>query len=642
MGDDMGSMTLQGKLDLKEERKKLEDRISEIDSILESAESIDIFSAIQTKDEALIKQWLDDESSDPNTINKDGLSPFLFAISYASQKKLNLSLTDIKHYSETQNSLLSSLPILILNKGFNLSMFDFKENDDDTYALEFQTTKMKEFLCGYWASDADAFSFFIDALSKKGLIDTKSLNSAGKNILMESMALRGRYQPDSSHALLRAFLEHGGDINSQDDKGMTAAMYASKDFISLKGFIEESSLDFNKTDNSGKNLLQHALSFMVDFYHPDNKELKEAVVCLLDNTSPVNLLKTRGEFQDILIQLPGDILKVIAEHPAFGKSLLEQTYTGVSFIKKHGYHDDGCYAVKSREESVIDIIIEERAKGIDVDITFHMEEILKIDPSYANRQNSIGETLIMHMAKHRDIKKTPFRKLLKLYPSIDINAQDVEGRTAIHHAMEGGNLDATQALLDYSSYCDVNKSSNSDGHNLVMAAIKASESSYKKPIKNGFIRMAYKLVERFEANGLDFSHLDSNGRPLIAHFSNDGGYTSPEERALGRVIDICVQNHSFGLNHSFSEGMTLLHYLANSRLDLHILKLLESYPSTDDLNTSIANDKGLPVNRYAKESSSIRLKGKTLEALDERVILDAEQLSSSERESGIADIMGLR
>lgn len=648
----MSSITLDEKLALQKEKETLEKRIIEISDILKSVEDIDIFEAIRTTDEKGIIAWLDNESSNPNATNeKDGVTPLIHVVRALSGYSSGyMAYDDISHHSEKSfhYKLIQHLPALIINKkGFQLPLIKVV-GEDINGSTRFQTTLLRA-VSGSHSSKS--FLFLVDMLDIRGFMKPDELNTEGMNFLMEYFS-QSAYETEE---MVELFLKNGGDINAKDDKGMTALMHLinQNDITRNTAFLlKHPDVDLSLKDKDGKSTLFHFLSTLSKRWAGQDI-LKESLSILLDNSNPMDLLRHKAELQDILIEVPGAALRIIAEHPNFGKSILEEEYVGTKNKKYTEHYDsDKCRYIKTeRTESLIDVIIEDNTPKTD--LLFNIIEILSIDPSYPNRQNSAGKTILMHMVenggssqnKEYMIKKMPFKKLFKEFPQLDVNIQDRFGDTVIHMAIDKDNLPVTQGLIDYSNGgYDVNlfNDKTSKRENLPIALLNQSESGISKPFKKGFRKLAYDLITEHLSNHLDFSHVDHNGNPLI-HYIKESSFNDSKVTAF--IVETLFENMD-DLNQTFHKGKHLLHYLVDSGLDKATIDILEKYSSTDELDFFSKNDEGHDFIAYSESKGfGINLSHKTMNLIQEKylpIYLDKiEANTSNDRVSDIEDLMGL-
>lgn len=183
----------------------------------------------------------------------------------------------------------------------------------------------------------------------------------------------------------------------------------------------------------------------------------------------------------------------------------------------------GYYVVRNdlakNDDEVYNVSTPEGMEALEWDVEFKESDEVSPDESYSSIYKWYADIL----NRTSDLLKNPFPN--------DINQMDRYGRTAIHYAVENGNLSVVQLLI--SSGCNVNNTSTENMSALHLASRKGFEDIVSLLINSGAridhinntkstalhlaaVQGHWKVVQLLLQHGSNINSLDSNDRtPLM-------------------------------------------------------------------------------------------------------------------------------
>lgn len=257
---------------------------------------------------------------------------------------------------------------------------------------------------------------------------------------------------------LELLVSKGFDLNITNSKGETALITSIKSGknYSVK-FLIENGADLSVVDKNGKNIVDVALSLpeenysdidhFVEFNYKDTREyiLSEALEkynlpqpsedIFTINYDPQKK-NTLENFQSLLI-LNGAKLPYVFKKEEFTNWALKSSGANASTL----------FDKKINDIHLLPVFLDHPMQDYGVDTIWKHELFVKflvkigVDPTYKDKQN---KTYLMHLVSSPHTNLIPFF----IEKGVDINAQDNNGDTALHHAVL--NMDETSNYILYS------------------------------------------------------------------------------------------------------------------------------------------------------------------------------------------------
>ncbi|NBX72423.1 ankyrin repeat domain-containing protein [bacterium] len=274
------------------------------------------------------------------------------------------------------------------------------------------------------AADEKDYQDIVKVLLEKGA-DVKAIDSRSNTALMHAAI-------NDHQESVKFLLDHGAEVNAQDENGWTALVHAAYEGHqeSVKLLLKKKGADVNVQDTYGKTALMLAAE----------KGHQESVKLLLERGADVNVQDKHG--------LTALMIAGYGGHQESVKLLIEM---GAEADPKKRYARAAEYVTSLlTDEKTFEYLAKALERNDDRSACVFLNRFSTIDLSNPNID---FKSLLFKVAAYGKpstldllMKRSSRSEWLKSYDD-PINRKDQQDKTALHHAIEKGNVEMIDALV---------------------------------------------------------------------------------------------------------------------------------------------------------------------------------------------------